>query len=219
VGVGTDEIHELDKSDLVELIELLNEAIKEMANSVIEELPLEIAIIKWCGEEADLGQSQPVKDDANRDSSRETTSADHDLTQTITPDVHSQPTVESGISPSLEMKDSVNDDVWKSILAFVKPINASVEALLRSAKPVGYDGKILTLAVYYKFHKERLEDTHHRKIVEDIVAKVLKSPTRVCCVLVEPPPRKIIEEAKIETVLTEGNDHDIIEAAEKIFSN
>jgi hypothetical protein len=82
-----------------------------------------------------------------------------------------------------------------------------------------YDGKVLVLGVYYKFHKERLEDIRHRKILEDIVAKVLGSPTKVSCTLVDPPPRKIIEEIKVEAVLTEGKDRDIIKAAEEIFGN
>ncbi len=94
-----------------------------------------------------------------------------------------------------------------------------MEALLRAAKPVAYNGKALTLGVYYKFHKERIEEAKHRKILEEIVGKVLQSPTKVSCVLVDPPAKKVIEEAKIETVLTEGTDHDIIKAAEDMFSN
>jgi len=41
----------------------------------------------------------------------------------------------------------------------------------------------------------------------------------VVCTLVDPPPRKIVEEIKVETVLTEGKDKDIIKAAEEIFGN
>jgi hypothetical protein len=143
---------------------------------------------------------------------RETTPAGHDLAQTIAPGVHSQ------AAAALE-GEGVNDEIWKNILNLIKPVNASIEALLRAARPMKYDGKVLTLGVYYKFHKERLEDIHHRKILEDAVAAVFKSPTRVICILVEPPPRKIIEEVKVEAVLTEGKDKDIMKAAEEIFGN
>jgi hypothetical protein len=115
--------------------------------------------------------------------------------------------------------EGVNDDVWRNILSLVKPINASIEALLRAAKPLTYDGKSLTLGVYYKFHKERLEDAHHRLILEDVVSKVLKSSTKVVCTLVDPPPKKVIEEVKTEAVLTEGKDTDIMKVAEEIFGN
>ena len=219
VGIGTDEIEKLDKSDLIDLIELLQEASECTGESLIEELPLEIAVIKWC--EGGAGQLQTVhleqnspSDAAGTDhgSSRSATPADRDLAQTVAPGVHSLPTA------SLE-GECVNDDVWKNILRLVKPVNASVEALLRSSKPIAYDGKVLTLGVYYKFHKERLEDVSHRRVLEDIVARVLGSPTRVTCVLVDPPPRKVVEETKVKAVLTEGKDRDIIKAAEEIFGN
>lgn len=164
-----------NRKNLIELVEFLIKANSQISDSPIEELPLEIAIIKWAGE--------PTKNEEPEE-----------------------------IKPIPISGDGVNNDAWKNILSQVKPINASVEALLRSAKPLTYDGKILTLGVFYKFHKERLEDVHHRKILEEIVGQVLQSPTKVVCALVEPPP-------KIEIVLTESPDRDIIKAAEEIFSN
>lgn len=222
VGIGDGDIKELEKDDLVSLIELLSEASRSVADSLIEELPLEIAIIKWCegrvsepSQFAHLKQnSSPDKIGTGHDGLRSTTPADHDLTQTIASGVREQAPVQAG-----EVVRAVNDEIWKTILASVRPINASIEALLRAAKPVEYDGKTLTLGVYYKFHKERLEDAHHRKILEDIIAKILQSPTHVVCVLTEPPPKTIIEGAKVEPVLTEGKDKDIIKVAEEIFGN
>ncbi len=221
VGSGVDEIEDLDKAGLINLIELLEEASKEAADSLIEELPLEIAVIKWCEQVEDnrpqfthLKQNSSVAGgDTGSGSFRSETSATRKLTQTVASGVR-EPTAASEACGEV-----VNDGVWKDILALIKPINASIEALLRAAKPMAYDGKVLTLGVYYKFHKERLEDAHHRKILEDAVAKVLLSPTKVVCTLVDPPPRKIVEEIKVEAVLTEGKDKDIIKAAEEIFGS
>jgi len=227
VGVGVDEIVGLSKKELIKLIELLDVALKDIGTSPIEELPLEIAVIKWCGEDmmSEVGSEGGTgKEDLKKNSEKEVLES-HSidskkvLDQVVLPDAGSQ-TVAVLVEDSLEnMIEEVNSDIWKNILSLVKPINASVEALLRSAKPISYDGKVLTLGVYYKFHKERLEDTKHRKIVEDTVAKVLKSPTKVVCTLVDPPPKVIIAETKIEAVLTEGADKDIIKAAEEIFGN
>jgi DNA polymerase-3 subunit gamma/tau len=229
VGVGEDKIPGIDKKSLLTLIDLFLEASQNISNSPIEELPLEIAVIKWCGD-GDSIDSQTIHSDKDPDISESATKSQSmpkvevketlkiidvvvkEDSQTIVPEVHSSPS-------DLPIGEGVNDDVWKNILNLIKPINASIEALLRAAKPMTYDGKVLTLGVYYKFHKERLEDIRHRKILEDIVGKVLGSVTRVTCILVEPPPRKIIAEAKVETVLTEGADKDIIKAAEEIFSN
>lgn len=215
VGVGEDPLRDLEKEETLKLIDLLDKAYGEIGSTPVEELPLELALIKWCGEGEDgssSGRSGQDLSDASHDISRSETFNDRDLAQTVDPVAFSQT-----LATGEEM--GVDDGAWKNILSLLKPINASMEALLRAAKPMNYNGKVLTLGVYYKFHKERLEEAKHRKILEDIVGKVLGSPTKVSCVLVEPPPKKIIEEAKIETVLTETADKDIMKAAEEIFSN
>lgn len=218
VGVGESPLEGFSKADYIKLIELLNKASKEMDISPVEELPLEMVIITWC-EGEDGGSGQDSSDGSDQNSHSAKGEAGHDLAQTIAPSVCSQPTTEFSVTTELAADLKVDDGAWKNILSMVKPVNASMEALLRAAKPISYSGKVLTLGVYYKFHKERIEEAKHRKILEEIIGKVLQSPTKLSCVLVEPPPKKIIEEAKMETVLTEGKDRDIIKAAEEIFSN
>lgn len=207
VGIGEDNIKELTKDELVHLIELFNKAFVEIKTSIIPQLPIEIVIVEWS--ESNLEQSQSVRLDQNSLPER-TTSPPEKLAQTIDPSVHRQAPASTGAE--------INDEVWRKILMAVKPINTSIEALLRAAKPIGYDGKNLTLGVFYRFHKERLEDGKNRRILEDVVAQVLgASPIRVICTLTE-PPQKVIEQ-KEDTVLTEGGDKDIIKIAEEIFGN
>ncbi|MBI5358005.1 DNA polymerase III subunit gamma/tau [Candidatus Amesbacteria bacterium] len=67
-------------------------------------------------------------------------------------------------------------DKWNEILKVVRPFNHSVEGLLRSTKPVFFDGTNLTLEVFYKFHKDKLSEDKCRAIVEDSVATVLEAP-------------------------------------------
>lgn len=194
VGASGIEIAALDKSEMVSLIDLFSEASKNIEDSLIEELPLELAVIKWVGKKNNNEELKINNEDTNPK----------------TVDIQ---------EIAAEMKAVIDEEIWKSILSSVKPINASIEALLRSSRPVNYDGKTLVLGVFYKFHKERLEDSTHRKVLEDVISKVLNSKTKVLCTLMEPPPKKIIEEAKVEPVLTEGRDMDIIKAAEEIFGS
>ncbi len=236
-GMDKEDIKTFDKAGLIELIDLFLEAFRNIPESPIEELPLEIAIIKWCGEENESsGHSRSVRLEIDSPSAEGGNDSVNSGSNTSGPteisDFNSVPEglVQIGVSgtsepASVSTEDladrltSINDDIWKKILSLVKPINASVEALLRSAKPMTYDGKTLTLGVFYKFHKERLEDNRHRRILEDVIAGVFQSPTKVICTLMEPPPKKIVEEAKTANVLTEGEDKDIIKAAEEIFSS
>lgn len=223
VGVGEDPLRDLEKEETMNLIDLLDKAYGEIGSTPVEELPLELALIKWCGEDGGNSSSGRLENNSPSAEDRINPAKSHsraaEAAETL--DSVSQDLVQTEFSGTSESQNDlgVDDGAWKNILSLLKPINASMEALLRAAKPMNYNGKVLTLGVYYKFHKERLEEAKHRKILEDIVGKVLGSPTKVSCVLVEPPPKKIIEEAKIETVLTETADKDIMKAAEEIFSN
>lgn len=177
VGVGDEDLPNFSKDELIALIELLAEASYKVAPSPIEQLSLEVAVVKWCGEKAD--SEEKVE----------------------------KPNIKSGSA-------GITDDLWKSILTQIRPVNTSIEALLRAARPVDFDGKTLTLGVYYKFHKERLEEGAHRKILEEVATGVLGSPVRVVCTLTEPPPKKTED-----VPLTESKDNDIIKIAEEIFGN
>lgn len=208
-GLSGKKLTGLTRSDLIELTELFTEANKTLVDSPIEELPVEIAIIKYCKLK---GERQEVKVESEQEEEIKKTEAApvEDLAPQKIPSLS---------DTSNDIVGTVNDDIWKKIISEMHPINISIEGLLRSSKPIGYDGKTLTLGVFYKFHKERLEDGTHRKVLEDVLEKVLNTPTRVVCTIVEPPPKIIIEEAKKDPVLTESAEKDIIKAAEELFGN
>lgn len=191
-GLKGEEIPNISKEDLISLIELLIYARSQIALSPIEELPLEIAVIKWC-------------DDKKVDSEQLMENSEEKKIEDV-----KQPT--KNLTTRLS---EITDDVWKTILTRVRPINTSIEALLRAARPVGYDGSNLTLGVYYRFHKERLEEVSHRKILEDVAASVIGCPIKVTCTLTDPPVKKDVSTPP----LTETKDDDIIKIAEEIFGN
>lgn len=205
MGIGTDSFTELGKEDVLTLIKLFSRAASETKNAVLEQLPLEVVIVEWC--------------EASKDTPRIILPGPKETPPKTEAEFPSDPTP----APRAPFKGSVkevSEDVWKTILATVKPINTSIEALLRAARPLEYDGKVLTLGVYYRFHKERLEEGSHRRILEDVASGVMGAPVRVVCTLTEPPqkvePKVVVEE---KTVLTEGEDEDIIKIAEEIFGN
>lgn len=91
-------------------------------------------------------------------------------------------------------------DKWKEILAAMKPHNHSLEALLKATKPAGFDGKCLALEVFYKFHKERLEEERYRGMVEEVISQVLAQPITIKYYLGQ-----------------KNNQADIIKDAEEVF--
>lgn len=109
---------------------------------------------------------------------------------------------------------SIQSDIpWGDILTNIKTKNASIEALLRASQPMSFDGKTLTLGVYYKFHKERLEAATNRKTLEEVLATVWGTNVIIDCVLTEKP--QIVQTQK-EVVLEEPQK-DLAQVAKEIF--
>jgi DNA polymerase-3 subunit gamma/tau len=214
IGISDNTIEGFDKEDLIILIRLVNRSSDELRGAVLEQIPLEIAIIEWCEVEDDekkVHNPVPAKE-SNPPKKMSASNPSNSNPE----DVVTQKTVVAG---------SIEDGVWKKILATIRPINTSIEALLRAARPVGFDGKTLTLGVFYRFHKERLEENRHRRVLEDVVERVFGNPTRVVCTLAEPPLKienkketDFVVEKK-DTVLTDAEDEDIISAAKEIFGS
>jgi DNA polymerase-3 subunit gamma/tau len=204
----------LTKKQLIKLIELFSDANDKMSNAIIEQIPVELAVIDWCesGEKPD--NTKPVI-------KNESSSNEHQEKMTIEDSSKSINNISSTNKKSKVTKrannlNEITAGVWSEVLNIIRPKNTSTEALLRAAKPVNFDGKKLTLGVYYSFHKERLESHQHRELLESALADVLNSSVRIECVLTE-QEKKIPEKVQEEVVLTEDKDEDIVKIAEEIF--
>jgi len=119
-------------------------------------------------------------------------------------------------APPLSRNDkvsSLDDSVWNKLLENIHGKNVGMEALLRAAKPLDFDGKVLSLGVYYQFHKDRLEDIKNTQMVESICKETFGTDSiKVVYELIDKPATK-----KVEPVLTATKDKDIIDAAKEIF--
>lgn len=89
---------------------------------------------------------------------------------------------------------------WPQVLEAVKPLNHSLQALLRATEPVGIEDGFLLIRVYYQFHKDRLEEERYRAMVEQVASKVLVTPVKI----------KFFLNAK-------QADQNIIKTAEEVF--
>jgi DNA polymerase-3 subunit gamma/tau len=227
VGVGEGLLDKFTKEDLIALINLFSQATVKLKVTPIEQLPLEVAIIEWCEEgENTSGDKENTLEPAETSMQG----------KTMEGNILAKETTFKKEVPEINLNKSrlkeISDEIWKKILITIRPINTSVEALLRAARPIAYDGRNLTLGVFYRFHKERLEDVSHRKILEDVAAAILGNPVRVNCLLTEPPVKpEITSQENISpnksgvsgvgssSVLAEGEDKDIVKIAEEIFGN
>jgi DNA polymerase-3 subunit gamma/tau len=239
-GQETEEI-DLSNEEIKELIHLFSRAVIELKEAVIPQLPIELAVIEW-GEEggAEVGQfstrlqtrpprqmaGEPALGESARPSG--STPSHSGLSQTDEDLV--------GNLPSPRLKEGKNKKFtleeiqgrWQEVLTCVRPQNHSVEALLRATRPKAITGGILTIEVFYKFHKDRLEQEKCRRIVEEAASNVFQSLVKIKFLLGEKPKvekkvapmMKQTQEPVVESTPGNGEttDQDIIEVAKEIFS-
>lgn len=105
---------------------------------------------------------------------------------------------------------------WHELLNRLAPINHSLAGLLRSAKPKTLDQKFLTIEVFYKFHKEQLEQEARRRMVEDEMTKMW-GPLSVKCVLGEKTIHAIEKAPEHDNITATVDDGLVLKAAEEIF--
>lgn len=74
---------------------------------------------------------------------------------------------------TLKARKNLTKEQWQSLLKKLKPKNHSLGAFLKTAYPISFEDKRLTLGVYYQFHKECLEKEANRRIVELVAGEVL----------------------------------------------
>jgi DNA polymerase-3 subunit gamma/tau len=198
------DLEEFSKTEVLRLLKLLLTARQDLYYLPIEQLALEIVVAKWCSVKRDPDSQDSKKKDQVIVQPKQTEAA--------VKEVKKSQNLQPG---SVAQKGQLADGVWREILVSVRSQNTSVEALLRATRPLGFDGKCLTLGVYYQFHKERLEMGENKRTLEEALTGVLGHPTRVIYTLTE---RVAPEKEKVNS-LTEARDNDIIEVAREVFGS
>jgi len=252
--------------EIISLTHLFIRARGQLKDVLIETIALELAIVEWC--ESGIATSSTGNDDNTVTESAppeiivkpetpkievianvvEVEKAVQSSKESEIPDELPEKKVVESISvetvapPSGKGngKNILDKAIWAQVLAAVRLINASTEALLRASMPIELKANKLKLGVYYSFHKEHLESHTHKSILEEVCAEVLGTQIRVECLLTQPPaePTPVlntvatpapaingvsgvtqtdtVEEVE-DSALTEDPDEDIIRMAKEIF--
>jgi len=187
VEVLREKLLETRDTALIGKIEALEKAYERMKTSAVVQLPLEIYVIE---------NTTSLKPQA----------ISHNEVPKIKPQVPKTPTP-AGTPPKLggDKLDQVISH-WAEVMAAVKPKNHSVEALLRSTRPVDFDGRDLVLEAFYEFHKKQLETERCRVIVEQAVGEVLGAAGIVLKLQLGRSVKRVTQD-----------DDQLVKAAEEIF--
>ncbi len=105
---------------------------------------------------------------------------------------------------------------WSEFLNRVKMINAHVVALLRATKPTSFDGQSLVMEVFYRFHKDKLEEPKILKMLDSTMEETYGVPIRIKFKLAsrETKPTSIIKQSNVVDFKAE----ELEKIAQEIFS-
>lgn len=206
IGVDGKEKTETEKEvefkmeDLKALIDLFSDATRQLPTAVIPQLPLEIAVVRWCERGTQNGKRKTENERNSKEVILETTKEERLVTRGHTP------------VPGKEGKEL--EDSWREIMRLVKQKNHSAEALLRATRPKRLEAGVLEIEVFYQFHKERIEKEPYRSLVEGVAAEVFSGKVRLVCNLSSSGQRAV------DLVnVTEEVEEDITRLAEEIFAD
>ena len=153
-------------------------------NDVSDYMPFYLSVAAWCDSEIggkDDKKAPIKKNEKNPVAVDENAKLNHDSGNGADANYQTD-----GLTPPLVNGENISEEVWKQVLQVIRAKNASTEALLRASKPLNFDGKTLSLGVFYKFHKEKLESVPHNICLEDCLQDVTGSTVKVECFLTQP---------------------------------
>lgn len=128
--------------------------------------------------------------------------------------------LEEQLQPITHNPQSISNDVWNELVSQVKPRNHSVSALLKSARPLSFDGKTFIITVFYKFHKDKLEQATNSQLIEEVAGKLLGTRSVKVNFLLGEKPQEVLEREKQALKRATENinpDEELVKAAEEIF--
>lgn len=200
-------------------LEKFSTAYDNLKKSFITQLPLEIAIVEVCnyGQEfsATISSSNiPKTPITNSNGGSKIGSAPTSNTKPATKETANTKEYKNVLSTSNKPSSSrkpIEDDYkkdlgvssevmisveevaskWEELLVKVQEINGSILAMLKSTRLIEVKGKFLVLEVYFSFHKERLEHTKNREVLEAVLKDIFGKPLSVVCEVSDNKPKKL----------------------------
>lgn len=136
-----------------DLIHRFTEAYGLMKVSPIAELPLEVAVVEYCGVSSPLPPQQPQ-----------------------IPQPSSSP--DFGLLTLEKLTEH-----WKDFIEELKPFNHSVAGVLRSARPKSVEHGIVTIEAFYPFHKDKLSESKTKDILIGVLKKLFGEKVKIEIVL------------------------------------
>jgi len=192
------------------------------------EIPLILAVCKYIGEQGIVSNSGVEDARGPVGSSSHPTSSSGTLSNVKLSRASGlralDGTPSAPATPRTKLSDSKESNVsleeiekhWSEFLLSVKDKNAHVFALLRSTRPDRVEGDNLVLTVFFRFHKEKLEEIKISDMLADTLSDLLGKQVRMKFTLAERQVKlpKVVAASDV----TDISGDDLTQIAAEIFS-
>lgn len=171
--------------DLARAVRLFSHAVAEARAAWQPQLPLELAFVEAAlagKEEASQpqGGSPPVRPVPAQSPSAPARSAAPKRTAVAEP----VPSPPPEVAPPAEAPPLAEiQGRWAELLSVIRPRNLSLEALLRSGRPVAVEEGVVLIGFAHQFHRGKVDEEANRRTVEEALGQLLGRPVRVRCVV------------------------------------
>ncbi len=154
--------------DLQHLMKLFLIAESDAKIYPLPHISLLLAVCKYCLPKAEKADSLDIKDEKSRE---EKQSEDKEISSRV-------PKGQNNVRSIARI-----GKIWPVFLSKVKTGNAHVMAILRSAKPADFKGTTLQIEVFWRFHKEKLEEPKIYRMLSNIMEEVAGMPINMKFIL------------------------------------
>ncbi len=219
VNLDKNQLHRLQSladefsfSKLEDIMKLLLVADGEIKLYPMPKIPLLLAVCKICKESGVEGAKAP---NVSKEPELENT-ADN-AQEAEVPEVSSSPAFSTKKTKGKIKSMSQIEDAWPKFLEKVRKFNIHLGALLKSARPVEFDGDILTVEVFWQFHKDKLLEPKIYKALEGFLREILDAPIGYQ-VLLSKKQTRVPKQVVLSDVREISAGQDLSQIAAEIFS-
>lgn len=192
----------LSLEEIIRFAERLNYLASEQKNSLIIQLPLELAIIELC-----LSSDKITAKTANINSQiKNNANSTSEIQKDDAPATNEKPII---LSDAKNLSSEVIEQKWVEFLIKIKHLNHSLSFVMQNCKPEEVKDGVLMLAFKYKLHRDRVAQADIKILIENTLQEVyganLKIDSRLDDSLII-TPRDTSGTVEPEIKKTENND-------------
>ena len=234
----TSQSEKISREKIVKVNSIFTQALENLKVSTIPILPLEVAVAELSLEtNPEKGEELPEEPKRTEPKTTEKEGLDSkklEVKESVSPkeSPKAEQSVQTAPKNGLDGKEELGEGMslasneakmeeiiskWAEVVTSIRATNSSIYAVLTSCELRDYDGKILTVAVPYSFHKDRLEESKNRKVVEKVLSELVGTDVKIRGILGEKKKRnmKLEDIRNVEPV----SDKELMDNALDIFNS